>query len=49
MLDLLEKANNLYFRLPVYKQFEIDEQDDSGLEPEELPDGYYRLGFEDDR
>jgi len=43
MLELLEKANSLYFRLPIYMQYAIDEEEDSGLEPEELPDGYERL------
>lgn len=45
---LLKEANNLYGRLPAYLQQSIDEQKGSGLEPEEIPDGYSRLGFGED-
>ena len=43
--ELLELANKLYDRIPVHVQFAIDEDEFSGLEPEELPNGYERLGI----
>lgn len=39
---LIIRANALYQRLPKYLQFTVDESEDSGLEPEEIPDGYER-------
>lgn len=42
-MNLLERANRLYRRLPLYLQSAVDEYEDSGLEPDELPDGYERM------
>ena len=38
--DLLRRANALYAQLPRYMQHAIDCEDDSGLEPDEVPDAY---------
>jgi hypothetical protein len=40
---LLKEANRIYDRLPVYLQFAVDEDEFSGLESDEIPDGYDRL------
>jgi hypothetical protein len=47
MNDLYRRANALYARLPSYLRFAVDEMEDSGLEPDEIPDGYDRLRDQD--
>lgn len=47
MTDLLGRANALYARLPSYLRFAVDEDKESGLEPEEIRDGYERLRDQD--
>lgn len=44
---LLRQANQLYGRLPAYLRYAVDEDPESGLEPEEIPDGYDRLKNQD--
>jgi hypothetical protein len=42
-MDLLVRANRLYEMLPSYLQYAVDIDEDSGLEPDEVPDGYARM------
>jgi hypothetical protein len=45
--NLMRQANQLYGRLPAYLRYAVDEDPESGLEPEEIPDGYDRLRDQD--